>query len=227
MVSLKLFIYLSIGTLAMLIPILVQSKWYNMKVYKAVLLTVLLTVAGTVGTYILFYIENGWIGGTSFYGAVFFVPVAFLLLPKLLKVTYGTIMDLCAPAECIMLVIMKIQCIISGCCAGRVLYVTELGNEVIFPSQIAELINALVILVILMILARKTSTRGMLYPLYFIIYGGTRFVLNFFRANQTHFFLGMAPGTLWSICSIIAGGAWLMFIFVRKKQRNGTIKRTV
>lgn len=211
----KLLSYLSIGTAAMLLPVLIQSAWYKIKWYKALLMTVLLTVAGTLGAYLMFFVENRWLGGTSFYGAVFLVPVLFLPLGKLLKLSYGTLMDLCAPAECMMLAIMKIQCLLNGCCDGRMLCLG--GMEFQFPSQAVELINALVILVVLMLMGRKTKHKGSLYPWYMLIYGISRFVLNFFREDTGSFLLGMAPGTFWSVCSTVLGLVALIWIRGRKK----------
>lgn len=187
----------------MLIPILIQSSWYQIPWIKRFLLAVLLTVCGTVGTYLLFFVENGWIGGTSFYGAVFFVPVGFLLVAKALRISYYDALDLCAPAECIMLAIMKVQCLLSGCCAGRALCVNAQGITVVFPSQIAELINALMIFAVLMILAYRGSFRARLYSLYMLIYGISRFVLNLFRETAVE--NPFPIGNVWSVVSIVIG----------------------
>lgn len=210
MISLELFIVLLIGTAVMLIPIMIQSKWYQIKLWKSIPIAFILTIAGTVGTKIWFLIENGNIAGQSFYGAVFVVPFVFLLIAKLVRVPYDQLMDLCAPAECAMLGIMKTQCFTSGCCGGREVFVNAQGTAIIFPSQIVELITALVILVALMLLSRKDQNRGMIYPLYMVIYGATRFVLNYFRAGDGVFALGLAPGAFWSVCALLLGVVWLV-----------------
>lgn len=206
----------------MLIPIVVQSRWYKMKFWKMPLLAVLLTIAGTSGAYLWFFIENHWIGGTSFYGAIFVVPVVFLFVAALLREPYSHIMDLCAPAECVMLAIMKTQCLLEGCCGGRFLWITATGSAVYFPSQIVELVNALVIFTVLMMLAYKKPKRGDLFPLYMVIYGVTRFILNLFRGAQSNFFLGMSPGNVWSLLSIAIGAAWLLLY--RRRSAHQTDK---
>ncbi|MBQ6718920.1 MAG: prolipoprotein diacylglyceryl transferase [Oscillospiraceae bacterium] len=220
MISLKLLIYLSIGTVMMMIPILMYTHWYKIQMWKSIPIAVLLTISGTVGTYILYYIENHWIGGTSFYGAVFLVPVLFLLVARLVKEKYSDLLDMCAPAECIMLVIMKIQCQISGCCAGKELFLLDGTTMVRFPSQIAELINALVIFLLLICLARKKHFRGGQYPLYMIVYGSSRFVLNFFRENNTVYAMGLPAGAFWSVWSVLLGGIALLIWYNRKKTSN-------
>ena len=203
----------------MLIPIVIQMLLYKVKIWKSVPFALALTVCGTMGTYLLFFIENHWIGGTSFYGAVFFVPVLFIVLFKLFGLTYDVCMDLCAPAECIMLVIMKIQCLLSGCCKGKVIFVGS-ENEFIFPSQIAELLNAFAIGIILLLISRNKKLRGIIYPVYMLIYGTTRLALNCFRADLSVFAIGLPAGHFWSILSILTGGIWLIIYNTRCKKSN-------
>ena len=220
MISLNLIIYVSIGTAAMMLPILLQGHWYGIKWWKRVLFALGLTVSGTAGTYLLFFAENGWIGGTSFFGAVFFVPVIFAVASKLFCLRFGRLTDLSAPAECIMLAVMKVQCLLHGCCGGRTMCLAN-GTEFVFPSQIVELVNALVIMLILLWMSRKENNRGKLYPLYMIIYGVSRFVLNLFRGGTTPFALGLPAGNVWSLVSIILGVLWLLMLSHRKvKQEN-------
>jgi prolipoprotein diacylglyceryltransferase len=207
----KFMIFLLLGTLAMLIPICIQAKWYGVKWWKTIVIALLLTVSGTLGTYLWFFVENGRFGGRSFYGAVFIVPVLFILVSWVFRIPYGKLMDLCAPAECIMLVLMKALCVLEGCCKGRILF-----ENVRFPSQIAELVNALILLVILMYLSHKKENRGKIYPMYLLIYGASRFVLNFFRDVWAETWMPM--GTLWSILAMVIGGGIL--VYLKKKNEK-------
>ena len=151
---------LSIGTGAMLILIAVMMVCYKEKLWKSVPVALLLTVTGTLGTYIWYLIECSRWGGRSYYGAVFLVPIIFRFVAKLIKIPYGDLMDYCAPAECVMLAIMKYQCFVDGCCEGRILKVYADGTWLSFPSQIVELINALTIMTILMFMGIKGKNRG-------------------------------------------------------------------
>lgn len=196
----------------MLVPIAIQTQWYRIKLWKVLPTAVILTIVGTFGTYIWFFIENHWIGGTSFYGAVFVVPVIFSGVAKLLHIPYAELMDICAPAECAMLMVMKIQCQISGCCGGKPIFTFADGSVFYFPSQIAEFVNAFVILIVLMILSRDPKQQGTLYPWYMMIYGITRFVLNHLREKSSTFALGLTAGAFWSIWSVVLGFLWLRMI---------------
>ena len=171
----------------------------------------LLTIVGTLGTYAWFFVENFKFGGRSFYGAVFFVPLVFLLLPSIIKIPYGQLVDLCAPAECIMLSFMKVQCLVTGCCAGRALFTNELGEIVRFPSQLVELLFAYAIAIALMVMSHKAMFKEKVYPWYLILYGSTRFVLNFFREEWELYNGGVPPlGTIWSVLAVIIGVCWIV-----------------
>lgn len=214
--NLTTIIVLSIGTALMALPMLLMAWKYRISLWKIPIVAVVLTVTGTIGTYIWFWIENGWFGGRSFFGAVFFVPIAFVLFAKVMKISYRELTDLCAPAECLMLAIMKVQCLRDGCCAGRLLYVNENGVEVLFPSQQVELINAFMVFAVLLglFLFFRKRYQGMLYPCYLILYGVSRFILNIFRAEWvTH--QGLLPyGNIWSLVGIAVAVVW---IFWQKK----------
>ena len=200
----------------MFIPIVIQTKWYQIPLRKSIPMALLLTASGTSGTYILFFVENHWLGGTSFYGAVFFVPVFFFLAAKILRESWLDLLDICAPAECVMLMIMKVQCLLSGCCAGRTLCLPWNQNWVQFPSQIAEMVNGFVIFLVLMWLARRGKNRGSLYGWYMVLYGSTRFVLNFFRENQSEFAMGLPAGAFWSVWAILFGSIAL-YLYTRNR----------
>lgn len=207
--TLKTILALSAGTCAMLILILIMMKLYRVRLWKGLPVAILLTVTGTVGTYIWFFVESSMFGGRSYYGAVFLVPLAFVFLAKWLHIPYGELMDFCAPAECVMLAIMKYQCLVDGCCAGKVLLSIAIDGSVIFPSQTVELVNALVLMAVLMGMAFFKKFRGKIYPWYLVLYGTTRFVLNFFRAEATPLLLCLPVGNLWSLLAVFVGVLWL------------------
>lgn len=207
--NVKTIIVLLIGTAVMLLPILFLMRRYQIALWKGVPVSFILTVTGTSGTYIWFFVECSWFGGRSYYGAVFLVPIGFWYVAKLVRVPYGDLMDLCAPAECVMLAIMKYQCLVDGCCGGMILRVLEDGSEVLFPSQIIEMINALLVMAILMYIAIGNKYRGKIYAWYLIIYGVTRFVLNWFREGNEPLLLALPAGNLWSLLAIGLGVLWL------------------
>ena len=129
-----------------------------------------------------------------------------------------------APGICMMLAVMKVQCFMSGCCAGRELFVNAEGVAVRFPSQLAELANGLILMAVLLIMAFRKKERGTLYPWFMVLYGITRFILNFFRVEYAEH-VGFLPpyGTIWSVVSVIIGGIWL-YLLSKKRAKQTVIE---
>ena len=205
---------IGLGALAMYISMLLRKKQFpQVAIWKMTVLTVWLTITGVLGTMILAYIEMGKFGGTSFYGAVFLVPI--LIAPMmLLKITYRDILNLCAPAECAMLIVMRFDCLDKGCCFGR--YLPQLGFQ--FPSQIAEMFVGAAIIIALVRMHMK-NRQVQLYPWYMIIYGVCRFILNGFRYGGTNpWILGLSQGHFWSLVSVTLGTAWLLLSKEKKSK---------
>ena len=163
----------------------------------------------------MFWIESGGWSGTSFYGAVFFAPFMMAAVARLLKVKVATLLDLCAPSECIMLALMKVRCIIYNCCAGKVLCVIN-SEEIRFPSQIVEMMVAFILLYILVRCIKKSKYQDSIYAWYMVLYGVTRFVLNLLRDTKPFVWIFPA-GNFWSLISVIIGVIWLL---LWKKRRE-------
>lgn len=202
--SLERISIIAIGMLAMILLMILRRKRYpEISIWKIIVLGFLLTVMGVLGTMIMYFIENGSFGGTSFFGALLFVPL--LMIPAMfLKIPYKTILDLCAPSEALMLSIMKIDCLANGCCVGKYLPKLELQ----FPSQMVEMAASLGVMLILLRMEQRQQ-RTHLYAWYLILYGITRFALNWFRYGTKPWIWILPNSIVWSIVSIIIGGLWL------------------
>lgn len=208
---------IGLGGLVMFGSMLLRKKQFpQIAVWKMALVALLLLITGVGGSMLLAYIETGTFGGTSFYGAVLLVPI--LILPAMLmKITYTDILNLCAPAECAMLIVMRFDCLDKGCCFGR--YLPKLGIQ--FPSQIVEMFAGAIVMVILIRMHRKDRSTQ-LYPWYMILYGVLRFFMNGFRYGGTDpWILGLSQGHFWSLVSILIGFVWLLC------SRKAAVRKTV
>lgn len=203
---------IALGGVAMFLSMLLQKKQFpQIAIWKMAIVALLILITGVGGSMILAYIELGSFGGTSFYGAVLLVPL--LMFPAMLmKITYRDILNLTAPAECAMLFVMRFDCLDKGCCFGR--YLPKLGIQ--FPSQIAEMVVGITIMVAL-ILMHKKNRKAQLYPWYMILYGVCRSILQCFRYGGLEpWVLGLSQGHCWSLLSITIGVAWLLLSKARK-----------
>ena len=207
---------LGLGTLVMFIIMLFTCKKYSIAWWKSIILAVSLLGLGLLGTKIMSFIESGDFSNRSFFGAVFFTPILMIPVGLLLKIKPLDTLDLCAPTECAMSVLMKVNCYISDCCIGRIMYVTEHGKAVRFPSQIVECIAAFLIMMVLLFLIARKKQRGNLYFLYMIIYGAVRFVLNLLRDTKPFIWI-LPAGNFWALISFALG---VIILFVMKRNNN-------
>lgn len=221
----KLLGVLGLGTLAMMGVMIDGHQYYKeITVWKGIVSAIILTIAGVLGAKLMYVIENGGrYGGTSFYGAVFLAPIVMAILAFLLRINGRELLDLCAPSECVMLVALKVLCQINGCCYGRILFQRAGGEEVRFPSQIAEAANGVILFLILEFLIRKRKWSRNIYPIYLILYGITRFGLNWFRDTEA-FIAGLPAGNFWSLVAIGTGGIWLSAGTRRRKVQTDETK---
>ncbi len=189
----------------MLVLSLLRRKQYQLSLWKAILTPFVLTLFGVAGTLVLFFIETGRFGGISFYGSVFMIPVGLFLYSELIKEKYMRMLDFSVVQICAMLATMKVNCTLSGCCYGIILF-----DDVRFPSQIVEVIVGLGIMALFLHFEKKEIFKDNFYPLYLMIYGAIRFVLNFFRGGISPFVWFIPAGHLWSIIAIILGIVWFV-----------------
>lgn len=193
------------------------GRLYGIERKKAIIAAAWLMLTGMFGMFIMYFIETGRLGGGSFFGAVFSVPLFMYPLAKILKIGYGDIMDICAPAGCIILSILKFKCYLDGCCYGKLFMTNAWAFR--FPSQIVECVVALAIAVAMILIIVKGKHRTMAYPMLLVIYGITRFGLQLLR--QTHGWLGPIPSAnVWSILAITLGCIALIIIKKEKAINN-------
>jgi len=211
----RLIDYLIVGTIAMMIISFLRRKKYDLKIYEIIVLMLFLAFSGVLGAFTMFFIESGgkW-GGQSFFGAVLFSPIFMFPIIKIMKKDYLKMMSLCAPAECIMLAILKIHCGVVGCCLGNGVIESVLRMKL----QSIESIVAVVVMFILLLIERKNDNIRLIYFYYLLIYGAFRFILNFFRANLSYFVWILSAGHFWSLVAIVIGLIGLYFF--KKKNRK-------
>ena len=214
-------IFLLIGMALMIICMCWANRIsYQFPLWKLIVSGAVLTGIGLLGAPIMSWIESGNWTGRSFYGAVFLTPILLWPLSMFLKMNYGRLMDLAAPAECIMLALLKVKCLIDGCCVGRVINIGGVSYR--FPSQIVECCTAIVLMMMLLLMIRQQRFEGEIFQSYLVLYGMIRFVLNLFR-ETTPWFGPLAAGNFWSIVSVIVGV--VSIVLLKQYQKKFRVKK--
>ena len=227
--SIFLILALILGTGVMIGIMLYCRKWITIKLWKTALFSALLTLSGFTSVKIMYFFENGKWDGLSFFGAVLFLPFFLIILAFAIRERWTTLLDLAAPSVCGMLAIMKIECLRSGCCKGKLLFGDpKLETDFYFPSREVELITAIIIALVLIRFIKQGKYKGEIYPLFMIIYGAVRFIWNFFRKTSVTIW-PLPIGNIWSLVSIAIGVIWLLMFrhYTRGKNVEGDVENAV
>ena len=168
----------------------------------------------------IFILLAGWaLTGFTFFGmknivvGYPFVPLMAMGFGKLLKDDWRRMLDFMTPAFPLTQVVAKISCCFVGCCFG---YPMEHGlwnpifEQTLFPVQLLEGFAALIVTILCVRAAKKQDYRvtGRMYPIFLILFGGTRFFLEFLRLNHKVFW-GVSDLALWALAMVVIGAVWL------------------
>ena len=214
----------AVGLLGMICLCLRRRKAFGISAGFAVITALLLAVLGYAGAKLLYVAEN-WrsvlekglsFNGVSFFGTVFFMPLALPLVAKLAKKQPGSYLDYCTPSGLLMLICIRTGCFLNGCCQGITLRLN--GNDVVVPVQLLECVLDLVLLEILFS-KEKSLPQGKLYFLFMGGYGLLRFAAEFLRATPKAL-LGLSNGQWFSLVSILIAAIVLLARPGRKKSRS-------
>lgn len=164
---------------------------------------------------VLFWIITGEFGGQNVIRIFLFVPLILLLYAKTFDVDFKASLDFAAPVLCIAQAFGKIGCTVSGCCESFIEVPWGVYNPatetVLFPVQICEGITALIIAITVIVMASRRNFKcgGITMAWMWVMFGSTRVIWEFFRANEK-LFLGLSELALWSVALTIAGVIWLI-----------------
>jgi len=190
-----------------------------MKWYAVLILSVLHTAIGVCSVKVFAFLESGDIGNMSLFGGVFFMPAAYWLGAKLTKRPCCKVCDVFTPCMLFTLMCARINCIISGCCAGLAIP----GTHFHFPTRELEILYYIVMLILLTPRVAKTKNPGSIYPLYMASYGAFRFIDEFFRTSSTGMLFHLSH--VWAAIAFAAGLSIYIEINARNHQRKKVIKK--
>ncbi len=193
---------------------LVQMKWYGIslrwKLPINLFVVIMVIGIGIYGSYWMYLIENGVWGGRSLYGFIFFSPIVYFPIAKIIRVRYRDFLDVCTPCIYFDLALSKILCILKACCEGKILYQNEDYVYVRFPSREVEMAVLFVLALALFGLAKIKRVRGRIYPISLVMYGVVRFPLSYWRDDCSPFAWGLPAGAFWSVWAVCIGLFWIL-----------------
>lgn len=145
------------------------------------------------------------------------------------KISFLKVVDSVAPSLAIGLFFGRIGCFLNGCCFGKACDLPwavtfpphspagyQMGNIAIHPTQLYSSAYGLLIFIILMLLDKKVHYDGFLFGVFLVLYGVSRFTVDFYRFYETQMFLidGIEFNQLVSLLLVI-GGIVLLLVLKR------------
>lgn len=154
--------------------------------------------------------------GFVFYGGVIGAILALYFLSKRYKLGFLTLTDIFCLGVPLGHAFGRLGCFFYGCCYGRP---TELLCGVRFPPdspagasglkvlpvQLFEAGALLLIFAVLLALNRRKRFTGQIVLSYFLLYGITRFILEFFRGDFRGEVLFLSTSQFFSLVGVLAG----------------------
>ena len=169
-------------------------------------------------------------GGVFYGGLIAAVGVAFWLVGRY-GLSMWTTADLFAPGIALGHVIGRLGCLLAGCCYGKPTDVpwaitftnpvafANVGtplNEPLHPTQLYDAGAELLILVVLLVTERRGKPfAGRTFWLYMLLYGISRFIVEFFRGDDRGMWLGVSTSQLVSLVAVPVA----IFMLMRLRNR--------
>lgn len=222
----NVIVFLIIATVLRIILGFIQKDVWKIKTYKYFIIAPVMSLVGTFGAKLASFIAYGRFSGTRLYGTVLALAVFGFILAIILCIPYEELYGFSSVGTWLSITIMKIPCIINGCCAGRVLFVDGSGNSVLFPSQIMETLIAAIFFIWFYKLSKSNYPHSAMFPLMMIWYGIYRYVFDWFRGHpleQSPFFMWMPAGRFFSIIIMVVGFVSLFVVLKKKDKKELTI----
>lgn len=229
--QLKISLYYSamvLGYILMIVVMLLKKRRERCGLSRlgAVAFATVVLIFGLVGCKLLYILENiSWIqkngftlGGFSFYGAVFLMPLVMPLVGKLFKLHWRDTLDSSAICILTMLGTIRLGCYLNGCCGGSVFHIGDYYFT--FPTQLIECICDCAFLYALLKWEEKGTARGFLYPRFLLLYGGARFFIEFLR-NTPKDWLYLSHAQWFSAGALLVG---IAFEIVHRYSRDKSTK---
>ena len=201
----------------------ILGKTYSFGVLKRIFY-VLLTVALRSGllTITSYIIGGGEYSGVNHVRIVVILPFVLLPITLLLKDDFWKVTDFIVPLLSIYHGIVCVGCIFTGCCHGYPstwgLFSNQAGT-ICFPIQPIEIMVYILIGVVLLYMTKKKLQPGRLYAWYLVMFGFSRFFLEYLRDDKK-IFIGLSEYAIEALVALLVGAVGVCVINSLHKRRK-------
>lgn len=193
-------------------------------------------IGGLIGTKVLFYIVSipdiindisilwDFSNGFVVYGGIIGGVIAAYIVCRRHRANFLEYWDLTMPAVSLGQAFGRVGCTFAGCCYGQetdgAIHIKYLASSFapngveLIPTQIFSSLGNFIIMIILLLFARKNKKAGRVGALYFILYSLGRFGIEFFR-NDYRGSVGILSTSQFIACILFVVGVILFIAFGR------------
>lgn len=211
------------GVAVLLMMLLLQRRTYHIALKKTIAIHLVVTVITIIGAAFGSFIGGLTWGGLRLYGILMLDTFALLFLPALFRMERGRLGDFLAAPIIAVCSIVKIPCLIDGCCYGVTILINGVEGGIKFPSQIVEFSIWVLLTLWLLRLQSKGNHKNLLWPIAAIWFGIFRFLVDFFRGSASEMklkILGLPAGRFWSLFVLVMGLVYLFLAFRKHYGRS-------
>lgn len=170
------------------------------------------------------------LGGLIFLGGFLGAILSGAIYIHKKSLSFWKVVDSVAPSLALGLFFGRIGCFLNGCCFGKACSLPwavtfppnsaaghQMAGVAIHPTQLYSSAYGLLIFIILMLLDRKNHYDGFLFAIFLLIYGVSRFIVDFFRFYESQMFLidGIGFNQILSFLLVISG---IILLLIKKKE---------
>jgi phosphatidylglycerol---prolipoprotein diacylglyceryl transferase len=161
-----------------------------------------------------------WHGGLAYYGGFLLAVPVGLWYARRRGLGVWRIADLTSPFIALGLFFGRMGCFLNGCCYGAecdlpwaMKFPGLLGR--VHPTQLYEAAAALLIATLLYGVVRpRKRAHGQVFAALLVLYGATRFLLEYVRADDRGIYFGLSTSQ-WISLPLVAWGLFLWVLWVR------------
>lgn len=156
-----------------------------------------------------------WKGGLVYYGGMVASFIGFYCYVRLVRLPFLASSDFVIPYIALSHAFGRVGCFLNGCCYGKVCdfpWAVKFPSlpEPVHPTQLYEAVFNLALFGFLAWLYARRRFAGEVTFFYLIVYGVGRFLLEFFRGDQTPWFYSLTLHQVLSLGFILMG---ILFYF--------------
>lgn len=164
----------------------------------------------------------------GFFCNIFITPIAVYVCAIIFRILPSVFEDVAAMCTASMLIFYKMACYWFGCCYGVKydgIFYNESLREYQVPVQLIELVCAIVMFIILVLLFKKKKMSGNLYPLFMIMYCGSRFISEFWRGDYSAIVCKMNGNHIQCLIGFVLGVIYILIGLIFGKKINASVQK--